>query len=478
MPFKKYVMGLASKMKNVGEKTTFSSSQTSQPSTTSLYQQQNSQQMGQQNNQQQNNQQHHFGNQVSHKQSMQPQQYQQYSNVGQNQSQGQGQQHYGQEQQNQQYGKPMQNPQQYVSAGQQNNQYGHGQQPYGHGQQTYGQEPFHSNQQYGTMNQQYGQQYVQTMQQQNQLPSQHHQPQNDNLHQFGKGPAPMMNNSPIGNNMGLLQQKLQQIISENKLEAFYSDPMKFQNVLNKVQSVNFDEISARWRIPKELAYDLAPLSLYDIVFYCDDSGSMVFEEGGSRVDDLKFILSKTADIATMFDEDGVLVRFMNSNVNGDGIRSAHEVENLMMSPFKFGGTTPLGTNLDKKILQPIVIGQANSSNMAKPILVIAVTDGEPSESRDTLRQVIRRTKESLSRTRYGAGAFAMQIAQVGKDARAQKFLAEIDNDPVVGSMVDCTSYFEMEAEECSRKGVELTPEMWLLKMCVGAIDKSYDAHDD
>jgi hypothetical protein len=29
------------------------------------------------------------------------------------------------------------------------------------------------------------------------------------------------------------------------------------------------------------------LSLFDIVLYIDDSGSMAFEEGGERIDDLK-----------------------------------------------------------------------------------------------------------------------------------------------------------------------------------------------
>lgn len=36
-------------------------------------------------------------------------------------------------------------------------------------------------------------------------------------------------------------------------------------------------------MPRELAYDLAALALYDIVIYCDDSGSMVFEENGGSV---------------------------------------------------------------------------------------------------------------------------------------------------------------------------------------------------
>ena len=49
-------------------------------------------------------------------------------------------------------------------------------------------------------------------------------------------------------------------------------------------------------MPMELATDLASLALYDIVIYADDSGSMIFEEGGDRVDDLKLIVGRVAEV--------------------------------------------------------------------------------------------------------------------------------------------------------------------------------------
>ena len=42
----------------------------------------------------------------------------------------------------------------------------------------------------------------------------------------------------------------------------------------------------------------------------DDSGSMAFEEGGERIDDMKAVLGRTADAATLFDTDGIVVRFV------------------------------------------------------------------------------------------------------------------------------------------------------------------------
>ena len=57
-------------------------------------------------------------------------------------------------------------------------------------------------------------------------------------------------------------------------------------------------------MPVELAHDLATLALYDIVIFADDSGSMIFEEQGERINDLKVIMARVAEVATMFDEDG------------------------------------------------------------------------------------------------------------------------------------------------------------------------------
>ena len=68
----------------------------------------------------------------------------------------------------------------------------------------------------------------------------------------------------------------------------------------------------------------------------------------------------------------------------------------------------------------------------------------------------------------------MHCLQVGKDTDAQAFLGRLDNDRDVGNMIDATSYFELEAEEYKQRGVVLTPELWLVKLMVGAIDPTYD----
>ena len=171
----------------------------------------------------------------------------------------------------------------------------------------------------------------------------------------------------------------------------------------------------------------------------DDSSSMAFEENGSRIDDLKLILSRVSYAASLFDDDGVQIRFLNSPVNGDGIRNEQQVQDLIARA-KFSGLTQVGTKLQEKILEPLVLGPARARQLRKPVLVITITDGQPAgESRNQLSNVIRQTINTLTSTQYGRGALALQFAQVGNDMQARQFLSELDEEPDIGGFIDCTS---------------------------------------
>jgi len=104
--------------------------------------------------------------------------------------------------------------------------------------------------------------------------------------------------------------------------------------------------------------------------------------------------------------------------------------------------------LDQKVLQPLLLGPARSNQLKKPVLIIAVTDGAPGgEARDTLTyvsfsltlnlgtraddekitgcacsRVIKNAKQQLMNSRYGEDALSMQLAMVGNDMGARKFL--------------------------------------------------------
>ena len=183
--------------------------------------------------------------------------------------------------------------------------------------------------------------------------------------------------------------------------------------------------------------------MYDVIIYIDDSGSMSFEENGERIKDLELILQRVAFAATLFDEDGIELRFMNDDEipvqQLSNIRSDQQIQQLMRGK-RFKGLTPFGTKLREKVLDPLVISKMRGRQMQKPVLIIGITDGQPAnEPMTALADSVRYAYQQAQQAGVGQGAIAFQFAQVGNDQKATEFLANLDNDPQIGSMVDCTS---------------------------------------
>ena len=129
-----------------------------------------------------------------------------------------------------------------------------------------------------------------------------------------------------------------------------------------------------------------------------------------------------------------------------GIKSDQQIEQIMRTK-RYKGLTPFGTRLRERVLEPLVLSRIRSNSLQKPVLIIGITDGQPAgEKADALVEAVRYAQAQANQPRdngkleaYGSGAIAFQFAQVGNDAKATEFLAKLDNDPMIGSMVDCTS---------------------------------------
>lgn len=271
-------------------------------------------------------------------------------------------------------------------------------------------------------------------------------------------------------------------IQEKNLQSFYP-PERLDRLVQTLAAEapgKLNRLIHEWAVPMEVATDVMKLSLFDVILYVDDSGSIEFEEKGLRKDQLRQILGIVATAASTFDQDGISVRFMNSSEVGDGIRDAEDV-NRLVSRVRFSGLTPLGTNLKSKVIDPMVVQPARANRLEKPVLVITITDGQPAgEPHGAVGDVIRYAVEETSRTRYGPGSVSFQFSQVGTDQRARDFLGSLDEDPHIGHLIDCTSNFEVEQDEMARANppVHLTRELWCAKLMLGAIDSSYDTKDE
>ncbi|KAK8902533.1 hypothetical protein QC760_009036 [Botrytis cinerea] len=274
-----------------------------------------------------------------------------------------------------------------------------------------------------------------------------------------------------------VKQSLEATIREKNLGSFFRNPQILDQIC-AIAPQKIDQLCQTWNVPKELGADIVKLALFDIILFVDDSGSMIFQENGSRIDDMKLVLGRAAYAGSLFDADGIEVRFINSDVQGNHIRSEPEVEELVKR-VQFKGLTPLGAQLRNKVVEPLIMSKVRSNSLQKPVLVIVITDGQP-DNQDDVFQLVKNSSAELARTPYGKQAISYQFAQVGNDKQATEFLKKLDDDRTIGDLIDCTSNFEAEQDEMARTnpGTDLTPDLWLLKLLVGAIDSSYDTKDE
>jgi hypothetical protein len=179
---------------------------------------------------------------------------------------------------------------------------------------------------------------------------------------------------------------------------------------------------------------------------------MQFEEEGSRIKDLRLILERVAFAATLFDTDGISLRFMNTDLSQvmkpqgggpvhDHVCTPSDIDNIMRG-VQFKGLTPMGTSLKNKVIDGIVMNRARGGTFSKPMLIITITDGQPAGEPqnmvfDTIRYAFDEMRKSFPQ--FGPGALAFEFAQVGNDGMATKFLSKLDEDPSIGPMIDCTS---------------------------------------
>ncbi|KAJ6257571.1 hypothetical protein Dda_7356 [Drechslerella dactyloides] len=183
-------------------------------------------------------------------------------------------------------------------------------------------------------------------------------------------------------------------------------------------------------------YDLHPsnmkhltkLALYDFVILCDDSSSMKFNtEHEDRISPLKKTLEKIAEIATLIEPSGISIRFLNYKKDGawDNLKGMKDM-NPLLKKVPWAGATKLGTVLNKKIVQPLVIEKVNNGTFKKPLIVVIITDGKPErESPGTFNKTIMDCKNSKEVQSFGEAAVVFVLSRVGSAAGAEKFLTSL-----------------------------------------------------
>ncbi|KAK6508350.1 hypothetical protein TWF506_010444 [Arthrobotrys conoides] len=205
------------------------------------------------------------------------------------------------------------------------------------------------------------------------------------------------------------------------------------------------EIMEKYDITPEDAKKLTKLALYDFAILCDDSSSMISEyndEGEDRITPMKDTLGRISEIATIIEPSGISLRFLNHDDESgdwDNMKSREVIyDRFAKVEEDWGGWTPLGTILDQKIIQPMVIDKMRSEKFVKPLIVVVITDGQPcGEADDAFKNAVIECKRSREVVGYGEAAVIFIISRVGSDKGARTFLSGLKRNKELREWVYC-----------------------------------------
>ncbi|KAL2390438.1 hypothetical protein BDBG_07505 [Blastomyces gilchristii SLH14081] len=229
---------------------------------------------------------------------------------------------------------------------------------------------------------------------------------------------------------------------------------------------------------QECAADTSPYAFlrdFDTILVVDDSGSMI----GSRWHETRETIAAIAPICAEFDDDGVDVYFLNENnwaepATGGFLRiKTSAAVNELFDRVHPSGRTPVGARL-YDILKPYLKRVEDMSKAApssrfsgspvKPINIIVITDGIPTDDVETVVVNAARRLDKCDAKPWQVG---IQFVQVGDDPSAKKWLQSLDD--ILHKRYDIRDI----VDTAPWSGAALTSNT-ILKIMLGGVDKRYD----
>ncbi|KAF2203096.1 hypothetical protein GQ43DRAFT_470321 [Delitschia confertaspora ATCC 74209] len=209
------------------------------------------------------------------------------------------------------------------------------------------------------------------------------------------------------------------------------------------------------------------LKTFDTVFLIDDSGSMA---GRSWRETAK-ALETITPICTARDADGIDIYFLNHPDSSlyHNVQSAGTVVEIFQTVQPKGGT-PTGQRLNQ-ILRPYLARYEACPEQTKPVNIIVITDGEPS---DDVESPIIRAAKKLDKLDAPPWQVGIQFFQVGKEPGARQHLKQLDDglaelagDDEMRDIVD-TVPFKGDDDDAELSG------NGILKVVLGSVNKRLD----
>ncbi|KAF3929521.1 hypothetical protein ABW19_dt0203234 [Dactylella cylindrospora] len=201
------------------------------------------------------------------------------------------------------------------------------------------------------------------------------------------------------------------------------------------------------------------LRSFDTVILVDDSGSMA----GGRWRQCAEALATVVPIVTYYDSDGIDLYFLNhpDSPYHHNIKTPAQVMEIF-SNVNPSRATPTGTALNR-LLKPYLQKFKANPNRTKPMNIIVITDGVPT---DDVESVIIQAARKLDDMDADLTQVGIQFFQIGSEAEATEALRELDDAlssrDNIRDMVDTVPY----------RGTLQGDQM--LKVVLGAVNKRLD----
>lgn len=208
------------------------------------------------------------------------------------------------------------------------------------------------------------------------------------------------------------------------------------------------------------------LKSFDTVFLVDDSGSMAGRSWAETASALEMI----TPICTARDSDGIDIYFLNHPDSSiySNITSPSTIIEIFQT-VRPRGATPTGQRLNK-ILKPYLQRYERDPEHTKPINIIVITDGEPS---DDVESPIIYAAKKLDKLEAPAWQVGIQFFQVGKEPGAREHLKQLDDGlkDVAGTdelrdIVDTVPFTGDDNAQLTGAGI--------LKAVLGAVNRRLD----
>ncbi|KAK8211265.1 hypothetical protein BKA81DRAFT_300080, partial [Phyllosticta paracitricarpa] len=207
------------------------------------------------------------------------------------------------------------------------------------------------------------------------------------------------------------------------------------------------------------------LASFDTVFLIDDSGSMAGRSWRETAQALETI----TPICTAHDADGIDIYFLNApNSEFHHNVTVPSTVTEIFSTVRPRGGTPTGQKLNQ-ILRPYLARVAANPDGVKPLNIIVITDGVPS---DDVESVIISAAKKLDRADAPAWQVGIQFFQVGREPEAREHLKQLDDGLAelagedVRDMVDTVPFLGNDDAVLNGEGI--------LKVVLGAVNRRLD----